>query len=165
MPTTILTDVAVQKIRTAAGDASAVAITHIALGDGLGAPYAPLHSAVGLRRELVRKPIEQRSALGNDAWRVRVAFGPETLPFMVREMGFFDGAGSLIALWAGLDIDPRQTGAITYLVDHILSFSRVEAGLLIVEAPDDELFDFAVVTLGHQARQDLLLKQFRDRLA
>jgi Phage tail-collar fibre protein len=164
MPITIITDIGLQKIRTAAGDASAVAISHIALGDGLGAPYAPAHAQTALRRELIRKPIESRSALGNDSWRVRVSFAPDTPAFMVREMGFFDATGSLIALWAGLDIDPRQTGVITYLVDHILSFSRVDAGLLIVEAPDDELFNFAVVTLEGQARQDLLLKQFRDRL-
>ncbi len=39
-----------------------------------------------------------------------------------------------------------KTGAITYLVDHVLSFTRVAEGVVIVNAPDDALFDLAVAT-------------------
>jgi Phage tail-collar fibre protein len=165
MPQTLLTDVAVELIRTASGDASQVAISHVALGDGLGAVYAPAYEQTALRRELVRVPIERRHALGNDSWRVKAEFPANTPAFMVREMGFFTADGALIALWAGLDIDPRQTGVIVYLVDHILNFSRVDAGLVIVAAPDDELFDFAVATLSGQATQSLLIFNLQENLA
>lgn len=157
MPMTLLTDLAVSKLRTAAGSGSQVAITHIALGDGLGAAYDPTNNQTALRRERVRKAIERRSALGNDSWRVTTSFPPETAAFDVREIGFFDSAGTLIAIFAGRDIDARRTGVITYLIDHVLHFSRVQNGLMIVDAPDDELFDFAVIQLAHQARQDRIL--------
>jgi hypothetical protein len=162
MPMTLLTDIAVERIRTAAGDASQVAISHVALGDGLGAPYTPAFDQTSLRRELARVAIERRHALGNDSWRVKAEFPADTPAFMVREMGFFTSDGALIALWAGLDIDPRQTGIITYLVDHILNFSRVESGLVIVAAPEDELFDFALASIAHQAATDLILIQHRE---
>jgi hypothetical protein len=165
MPQTLLTDIAVERIRTAAGDASQVAISHVALGDGLGAPYAPSHSQIGLRRELARVAIERRTALGDDSWRVKAEFPTNTTAFMVREIGFFTSSGELIAIWAGLDIDPRQTGVITYLVDHILNFSRVAEGLVIVDAPDDELFDFAIATITAQAATDLTLFKIQEKLA
>ena len=139
MPMTLLTDIAESKITAAAGSGSSVAITHIAIGDGNGFNYAPGHAATGLRRELARQPIATRHIEGGNAWRVRAEFGPETPTFAVREMGFFDADGDLIAIWAGSDVEPRQTGAISYLVDHVLSFTRVADGLVIVDAPDDEL--------------------------
>ncbi|PID35269.1 MAG: transposase [Rhodobacterales bacterium] len=147
MPTTLLTDIAEAKITAAAGSGTAVAITHIALGDGNGANYAPSYSQTALQRELARQAIQTRHIVGTNAWRVKAEFDPDTPAFAVREMGFFDADGDLIAVWAGNDVVPRQTGSITYLVDHVLSFTRVEAGLVIVNAPDDDLFD-AVVAQG-----------------
>lgn len=146
MPTTLLTDIAEAKITAAAGSGTQVAITHIALGDGNGANYAPSYAQTELQRELAREPIQKRHIVGNNAWRVKAEFDPDTPAFGVREMGFFDADGDLIAVWAGNDVVPRQTGAITYLVDHVLSFTRVEGGLVIVNAPDDELFDLAVTS-------------------
>jgi len=148
---TIITDIGARLIRDAAGDASAVAITHIALGDGLGAAYTPAHDQASLRRELARKPIERRYALGDDSWHAKAVFPANTPAFKVREAGFFDAQGRMIALWAGLDILDRQTGAMDYLIDHVLNFSRVESGLVIVAAPDEELFDFALIQLRNQA--------------
>ena len=141
---TLITDVGARLVRDAAGDASAVAITHISLGDGLGVAYAPAHDQSSLRRELIRVPIERRYALGDDSWHTKAVFPSNTPAFKVREAGFFDAQGRLICIWAGLDVKDRQTGAMDYLVDHILNFSRVESGLIIVDAPDDELFDFAI---------------------
>lgn len=164
MPVTLLTDTAVELIRTAAGDGSAVAVSHIALGDGLGVAYDPAHAQTGLRRELVRVPIERRSALGNDSWRVKAEFGPGTPAFAVREMGFFDAAGRMIAIWAGADVAARQTGVITYIVDHILNFSRIDTGLVLVDAPDDDLFDFAVTMLAEQAATRLHMFQMNERI-
>lgn len=163
MPSAILTNLGKSLIRTAAGDGSQVAISHVALGNGLGASYTPLKTQAALRSEFARRPIDRRSALGEDSWRTVCEFPPETPAQIIREMGFFNQTGQLIAIWAGLDIEPRQAGVITYIVDFILNFSDVDAGLVIVEAPDDELFDFAVVSLASQAHQSLILKQLRDR--
>lgn len=160
MPTTLLTDIAEAKITAAAGSGTAVAITHIALGDGNGANYAPSYSQTALQREKARQAIQTRHIVGTNAWRVKAEFDPDTPAFGVREIGFFDADGDLIAIWAGNDVVPRQTGAITYLVDHVLSFTRVEDGLVIVNAPDDVLFDMAVLTAGNLAT--LHLEQFRQ---
>lgn len=164
MPTCILTNLGKSLIRTAAGDGSAVAISHVALGDGLGAAYAPDKTQTGLRREKVRQPIERRHAVGQDSWRIVAEFPANTAAFQVREMGFFTATGQLIALWAGVDVEPRQTGVITYIVDHILQFSDVDSGLVIVDAPDDELFDFAIVSIRSQALQDGVLFDLTKRI-
>lgn len=160
MPTTLLTDIAEAKLTAAAGSGTQVAITHIALGDGNGGNYGPGFGQTSLQRELARQPIETRHIVGNNAWRVKAEFDPDTPSFFVREMGFFDADGDLIAIWAGNDVVARQTGAITYLVDHVLSFTRVQDGLVIVHAPDDVLFDMAVLTAGNLAT--LHLEQFRQ---
>ncbi len=160
MPQTLLTDVAEGKITAASGSATQVAITHVALGDGNGANYAPSHAQVALQRERARMAIETRHLAGANAWRVKASFDPETPEFQVREIGFFDADGDLIAIWAGNDVVPRQTGAITYLVDHILSFSRVADGLIVVNAPDDVVFDLAVRTSTSLAY--LQLEQLRQ---
>lgn len=146
MPKTLLTNVAEVKINAAAGSGLSVAITHVALGDGNGANYNPSHSQAALVRERARQPIAKRHIVDPNAWRVKAEFDPNTPTFEVREIGFFDGDGDLIAIWAGNDVVPRQTGAITYLIDHVLSFTRVDSGLVIVNAPDDVLFDLAVST-------------------
>jgi len=151
MPTTILTDVAETKIAQAAGSGSQVAITHVALGDGNGASYNGDFGQTALRRERVRVPIERRHIVSPNAWRVKAEFGADTVAFDVREAGFFDAAGSLIALCTFPAAEVRRTGAIVYLIDHVLSFSRVAEGLIIVDAPDDDLFDHVVVDLETQA--------------
>lgn len=160
MPTTLLTDIAEAKITAASGSGTQVAITHIALGDGNGANYAPNYGQTALQRERARQAIQVRHVVGTNAWRVKAEFGPDTVAFSVREMGFFDADGDLIAVWAGNDVVSRQTGAITYLVDHVLSFTRVEDGLVIVNAPDDVVFDLAVVT--GTAIANLQLEQLRQ---
>ena len=144
----------------AASSGTQVAITHIALGDGNGANYGPGFSQTALQRELARQPIETRHIVGSNAWRVKAEFGPETPAFYVREMGFFDADGDLIAIWAGNDVMARQTGAITYLVDHVLSFTRVAEGVVIVNAPDDVVFDMSVSTAA--ALANLQLEQLRQ---
>lgn len=160
MPTTLLTDIAEAKITAAAGSGTAVAITHIALGDGNGANYTPSYSQTALQREKARQAIQSRHIVGTNAWRVKAEFDPDTPAFGVREMGFFDADGDLIAVWAGNDVVPRQTGSITYLVDHVLSFTRVDAGLVIVNAPDDVLYDLSVSTAYNLAI--LHTEQFRQ---
>lgn len=160
MPVTLLTDVAEAKITAAAGSGTSVAITHIALGDGNGANYAPNFAQTALQREKARQEIQTRHVVGSNAWRVKAEFDPDTPAFAVREMGFFDADGDLIAVWAGNDVVARQTGAITYLVDHVLSFTRVADGLVIVQAPDDVVFELGTSTLASLA--SLHAEQFRQ---
>jgi len=162
MPTTILTDIAEAKITQAAGSGSQVAITHVALGDGNGASYNGDFDQAALRRERVRVPIERRHIVSPSAWRVKAEFGADTVAFDVREAGFFDAVGDLIALCTFPAAEVRRTGAIVYLIDHVLNFSRVAEGLIIVDAPDDDLFDHAVLTL--QAHSIIFSEQFDQRM-
>ena len=57
-----------------------------------------------------------------------------------------EAEGDLIFLWAGADIDPGHAGAIDYLLDQVLDLDRIQDGVVIVNAPDDALFDLAVST-------------------
>lgn len=142
----LITDIGEAKLNQALGSGVAVNITEIALGDGNGATYNPANGQTALKRELARKPIERQHIVGQNAWRVTVEFDHDTPAFWVREIGFFDAEGDLIAIWAGIDIDARQTGAIDYALEHILNLSRVKDGLVIVNAPSDALFDLSIAT-------------------
>lgn len=146
MATMLLTDIGAAKLAAASGSESAVAIAEIALGDGSGETYAPSHNQTNLVNERARTAIELHHAVDPNSWRVKAEFGPETPAIDVREMGFFDDDGDLIAIWAGVDVVPRQTGVITYLVEHVLDFSAVADGIVLVDAPDDETFCLAVST-------------------
>lgn len=153
MPATIITDIGEGLIALAAGSASAVEITHIALGDGLGAAYAPDPAQTALRRELARRPIDSRVQIEPRAWRTRTLFPAGVTPVLaVREVGFFDGLGRLVCLWAGTDVVARQTGAVDYLLDHVLDLRRVADGLVIVAAPDDDHILFAAATVAALAQ-------------
>ena len=163
MPTTILTDIAEAKITQAAGSRSQVAITHVALGDGNGASYNGDFDQTSLRRERVRVPIERRHIVSPSAWRVKAEFGADTVAFDVREAGFFAADGDLIALCTFPSAEVRRTGAIVYLIDHVLNFSRVSEGLIIVDAPNDDLFDHVVTNLETQAI--FATEQFDQRIA
>lgn len=158
--TELITDLGEAKLNEALGTGLAVQITEVALGDGNGANHNPGPAQVALKRELARKPIDKQHMVGTNAWRVTVEFGHDTPAFYVREIGFFDAEGDLIAIWAGADIEARQTGAVDYALEHILSLSRVKEGLVIVDAPDDELFDLAVTT--GTALANLQLEQLRQ---
>ncbi len=139
MPQTLLTDTAEAKLSIAAGSGTQVNITHIALGDAGGANYDPTYDQAALINERVRRPIDSSSQPDPQTWLVKAEFPADTAAFEVREIGFFDADGDLIAVWAGIDVTPRQTGAIIYMVEHALNFSRVANGLIIVTAPTDNL--------------------------
>jgi hypothetical protein len=153
MPRTVLTDLAVAKIAEAAGSGEAVAISHVALGDGNGTTYSPVETQTALRRELARQPIARRELTAQNVWRVLAEFPTDTPAFMVREIGFFDTEGDLIALWAGTDVEPRQTGVIEYITEHLMDFSRVAPGLIEIVSEDQDWSDFALATAALLARQ------------
>ena len=138
MPVTLLTDLAETKITAAAGSGTQVAISHIALGDGGGANYAPTHDQTALVNERAREAIETRELIAPNVWRAKAAFPKDTEAFDVREIGFFDVDGDLIAIWAGADIDPRRTGVIEYVVEHMLSFARVDEGIIVINAANGD---------------------------
>jgi len=158
--TDIITDVGEQKLAVAAGSGTQVSISHIALGDANNANYEPGFAQTALKNERVRQAIESRIFTGGQTWIVKTAFDTDTVSFGVREMGFFDSEGDLIAIWAGADVVPRQTGVIEYLVRHVLNFSRVKDGLVTVSAPDDYLVEFQAGVLASLA--NIRLEQFRQ---
>ena len=159
--TILITDIGHAKLNAAVATQTKVEITHVAMGDGNGAVYDPGYGQTALKREQARIPIESRHIAGENVWRVTAEFDADTTPvFWVREIGFIDAEGDMIFLWAGVDVDARQTGAIDYLLDQVLNLDRVKDGVVIVNAPDDALFDLAVQTAHNLAT--LHLEQFRQ---
>jgi len=160
----IYTTLGLRKIRNASGTANKVKIKYIALGDGQGVAYAPTANQTSLRRERLRTEIERHYPVGDNAWYVKAVFASGVTAITVREMGFFDEDGDLIALWAGTDVgDNRQTGPHEYLIQHMLDFRAVEGGLIMIDAPLDEYIDHAVLKLTTDAIQtDILLKQAKQ---
>lgn len=159
----IITDIGEQKLAEAAGSGSQVVISHIALGDANGVAYDPEYNQTALRNERVRRVIDSRIWVGDGSWQATAAFGSDTIAVEVREIGFFSDAGDLIAVWAGAAVVPRQTGVIEYLVKHVLNFSRVADGLIVVGAPDDETYMHAVLNATAHAKS--ALKNFNQDAA
>lgn len=161
--TIIITDIGHAKLNAAVVTQTKVEITHIAMGDGNGAVYDPGFGQTVLKREKACVPIERRQATDQNAWRITAEFDADnTATFWVREIGFMDAEGDMIFLWAGADVNSRQTGAIDYLLDQVLTLDRIKDGVVIVEAPDDALFDHAVLDLERHAITTL--EQFNQRL-
>lgn len=158
---TILTDAGELAIQDAIASDSLVAITHVALGDGGGARYDPPFTATGLRGERIRLPIVSQSQTADAVWIVRAEFpeGP-TPDFRVREVGYYDAQGRLIALWAGAEIADRDTHGLDLLVDFTLVLTRVAEGVVIVDADDDALLALAASTGA--AIANLQLEQLRQ---
>lgn len=156
----IITDVGEEKLRLAMGSGSQVAISHIALGDASGVAYDPAFEQVALVNERARQPIASRIFQGDGSWVVNAAFPTDTPAFDVYEIGFFDVDGDLIALWAGVDVVPRKTGVIEYLVKHVLNLSKVADGLIVISAPDDEAHSLSVVMATAFAK--VLLRNFNQ---
>ncbi|MGR3435275.1 MAG: phage tail-collar fiber domain-containing protein [Shimia sp.] len=150
--TALITDVGLNKIATAAGGASAVAITHVALGDGNGAAYEPGFEQTTLQNEVIRGAIDQRVQIEPKTWLVRASFAADIVPTMqVREIGFFDGDGDLIVIVAGATFQPRSLGGFDYILEQPLNFDRAAEGVILVQAPDWELFDHAVLNIETHA--------------
>lgn len=151
MPKTLITDVGEALLNDALGTSAALAITHVAIGDGAGFAYDPEFAQTSLRRELDRRPIDTRSEIGTNQWRTVTNFPAGGQAITVREVGFFDAAGRLIAIWGGSDVAPRYTGAVDFVLEQMVVFDRVSSGLITIMAPDDELFEHALVELAGSA--------------
>lgn len=147
-------------IAAALGDGPSIEITHVALGDGLGVRYEPFENQTELRREMVRKPITRQHFVDENTVRIVVEFGIDIPAFWMREIGFFDAAGNLIFVTAGSNITAGYTSAFDLIFDGYLNLSGVKDGLVVVTAPDDEIFDLAVTT--GTAFANIQLEQLRQ---
>lgn len=148
------------KLAQALATGLAVQITEVALGDGNGGRYAPSEQQTGLKRQRARNPITKQHMADDRTWRVSVEFGSDIPSFTVREVGFFDDAGDLIFIVAGPEMSEGTTGAYELLYDAYLNLSSIKDGLVIVAAPDDEVFNLSVVSL--QSFATIHLEQFRQ---
>ena len=94
-----ITDAGLRAIINAQADGLEARISHIALGDGNGAGYAPTGNETALRNERVRVPIGGGERIAPHELRVEaiVDDGPS---FWVREVGFVLEDGTLFALWS-----------------------------------------------------------------
>lgn len=154
--TQITTLLGEHKLAAAAlGEGSRVEITHVALGDGGGAKYAPWEAQTTLKRERVRNPISRQYMVGNRTWRVTAEFDTEIPEFWLREIGFFDSEGDLIFVVAGNDITEGYTSAFDLLFEGYVDFSGIADGLVIMQAPLDAYLDHAVVQLKSAANAAL----------
>ncbi|SFQ14483.1 Phage tail-collar fibre protein [Roseivivax halotolerans] len=150
--TALITDIGLNKIAAAAGNAFAVEITHVALGNGGGAAYEPDFEQTALQNEVIRRAIDQRVRIEARTWLVRASFAADIVPVMqVREIGFFDGDGDLIVIVAGAGFQPRSLGGFDYILEQPLTFDRAAEGVVVINAPDWELFDHAVLNLETHA--------------
>ena len=96
----ILTNTGFAKMTNAQITSSKVNLTHIAVGDGNGAHYAPQQTATALKKEVWRGPV---SSVAPDAtnpnWLNIEGLIPATAGgFTIREVGIYDVDGDLIAI-------------------------------------------------------------------
>lgn len=156
--TDIITDLGEQKLALAFGSGSAVEITHVALGDGNGQNYEPEYTRTALRNERARQPIASRYFDGT-TWVTTAIFPPVGVPFRVREVGFLDQHGDLVALSAGEGLISVEIGLAEHVFRHVLDTRRVRDGLIVINAPDDDHLRHALSVLAEQA--STRLQQFR----
>lgn len=154
MTVCILTDTGIAKITAAAGTTSAVQITEVAVGDANGVAYDPTHDMTALVNETGRVAVTSQYRLSDTAWYVSAEFAPGTVEG-IREEGFFDTGGDLIAILAGAGLQPRGSLGAAYLIRHTLNFAQT-TGNIIIAAPDDQLIHHALIDLeGHAVLADL----------
>ena len=86
MPTSLITTAAIPLLAAASGNATEVAITEIALGDGEGAAYDPNAGQTALVNEHLRVPIATRRFLAPQRWRVMAEVPSEASEFPMRDL-------------------------------------------------------------------------------
>ncbi|WP_313073377.1 phage tail protein [Melaminivora sp.] len=92
---TILTHQGAAAIANAQATGATVPFTHIALGDGAGAPVAPAQGATALVRQVARVPVSSVTQHAeNPSWIIVEAVVPATIGgWTVREIGLLGGVG------------------------------------------------------------------------
>jgi len=96
----LLTATGQAKIANALALGTTVEVTHMAVGDGGGAPITPAETMTALVTERYRAAIETLEVdPDNPAWmRAQMIIPTDTGGWWVREVGLFDTAGDLIAV-------------------------------------------------------------------
>lgn len=97
---TLLTTIGQASIANAIALNQTVSLTHMAVGDGNGAPTVPKESQTGLVNEVYRAPINQLTTdLDNPNYLIAEMIVPTNVGgWSVREVGLFDEEGYLIAI-------------------------------------------------------------------
>ena len=98
---TLLTQIGAAALINAQGSNTTVALTHMALGDGNGAPMVPTESMTALKREVHRVPISSITQhVDNPSWLVIEAVVPTAIGgWTLREVGLIGGEqASLLAV-------------------------------------------------------------------
>jgi phage-related tail fiber protein len=97
---TILTNIGAAAIANAQASNTSVALTHIALGDGNGAPVLPTQAATTLTHEVHRVPITSITQdITNPNWlRIEAVVISTVGGWTIREIGLIGGADKLIAV-------------------------------------------------------------------
>lgn len=160
MANAVLTDLGVEKLTTASGTGSKVEITHLALGDGNGGTYTAVSGQNALRREKIRVPISRRYQISNTQWLTTTIFPPETPANDVWEAAWIDADGDIIGIVTFPANEMRRTGGVEFKLAHVLDFAAAGPNLTIVDAPDDELYDFQAVTIAMFAQT--AMRQFQS---
>lgn len=97
---TLLTTIGQASIANTIALNQTVSLTHMAVGDGNGAPTVPKESQTGLVNEVYRAPINQLTTdLDNPNYLIAEMIVPTNVGgWSVREVGLFDEEGYLIAI-------------------------------------------------------------------
>ena len=156
----IYTDAGITKIRDAAISSSQVRIKYISVGDANGSNYTPVSTQTALTNERIRVEIESYYPYDTNAWHVTATIPSDAITVDVREMGFHDENGELIALWAGPDITPRQTGVWEYVIDHAIVFGGIADGIITIDGTPDEVVEFMASTV--QSLANIRLQQLEQ---
>ncbi len=171
MPTSLITSAAIPLLAAASGNATSVAITEIALGDGGGAAYDPNAGQTALVNERLRVPIASRRFLAPQRWRVMAEVPSEASEFPMREIGFFADDGTLVGIWAGSDVTARGIGVTIYRIFYHLDLSAAPEGSVVVEADNDDLYRHTLTDLeshgvlgNEQIKQRLLIRDLTNQL-
>lgn len=113
------------KIAAAIAGGAALNITHMAVGDGNGQPVTPLETQAALVHEVWRGAVTSvtRDPQHNNQVVVVATIPLEAGPFMIRELGLYDGAGTLIAVGSHPQIEKTalaqgsgQTLDLTFII-------------------------------------------------
>ncbi|CAD6089852.1 tail fiber protein [Escherichia coli] len=135
----VLTDQGKQKIEQAYRQQTVVKLTHIALGDGNGAPVTPTHAATALVNQVGVLPISRyaRSGEGFTGGGVTVTQTAEFAGKTLREAGLIDADGVLIGYGSLPDtVIPAPGGYVAKEVDIdlCLLLSHAESVSVVIDS-------------------------------
>lgn len=141
----LVTTVGRQKLAAFAAGGAAVTISHIAVGDANGVPYAPAEAQTALVNEKYRMTVSSLGVTSEPAVNVEAIFPADTPDalnrpsngFFVHELGVFDNTGALIAvarMGGGFKPAPTAGQASSRVLIAKLYFSNANSIVASVDA-------------------------------